>query len=156
MTEPQFTTRLSRLLPASPGVVYRALIDPALVARWRFPEGMSCRVLEWDARRGGRFRVELTYDVPDGSGKTTAASDVYSGRFLDLVPGRTVVEAMRFETRDPEMLGDMTVRTALVEAGGGTEIRVEHSGVPAGVSQADNAEGWRMAIARLERLLSGG
>src|SRR2546426_5810830 len=36
---------------------YRALLDPAAIARWRVPAGMSSHVHEFDAREGGRFRV---------------------------------------------------------------------------------------------------
>ncbi|HYP05429.1 MAG TPA: hypothetical protein VER03_04270, partial [Bryobacteraceae bacterium] len=46
----------------------------------------------FDAREGGAFRISLTYDQPAGSGKTTAHTDTYHGRFVKLVPDEVVVE----------------------------------------------------------------
>jgi hypothetical protein len=39
-----------------------------------------------DAREGGSFRTSLTYEQPTGTGKTTAHTDTYHGRFVELVP----------------------------------------------------------------------
>ena len=80
------TTRVGRRIRAPRAVVYRALVDPELVARWRFPTGMTPRVHEFDARQGGRFRVSLTYDAPTDAGKTSAQTDTYHGHFVELIP----------------------------------------------------------------------
>lgn len=63
------TTRLTRHIRASPGVVYRALLDPSAVQVWMVPDGMTSRVHEFEAHEGGRFRISLTYDEPDGDGQ---------------------------------------------------------------------------------------
>ena len=142
-------------IKASPGAVYRALLDPAAVARWRVPEGMSSVVHEFDAREGGAFRVSLTYDGA-GVGKSGAQTDTYHGRFRRLVPDERVVEVMEFETEDPSMQGPMTVTTTLTDADGGTDVVVAYEGLPAGVSAADNELGTRMALENLARLVEGG
>jgi uncharacterized protein YndB with AHSA1/START domain len=64
--------------------VYAALIDPDAVAIWKVPDGMSCRVHEFEAREGGAFRISLTYDAPDRAGKTAPNTDTYRGRFVEL------------------------------------------------------------------------
>src|SRR3712207_6574726 len=151
---PVTTTRVSRRLAAPRAAVYRALLDPGAVARWKVPEGMTCVVHEFDAREGGRLRVSLTYDEPGPQGKTTAHTDTYRGRFVRLVPGELVVEADVFETADPAMQGEMTSTIALAEApGGGTELTAVHDGVRDGVALADNELGWRMALNRLATLV---
>ena len=61
--------------------VYRPLLDPRPIEKWKVPDGMSCRVHYFDARVGGEFRISLTYDRPTGTGKTTARTDTYRGRF---------------------------------------------------------------------------
>ncbi|MGW3561350.1 SRPBCC domain-containing protein, partial [Streptomyces sp. NPDC000963] len=81
-----YTTRVSRHLDAPPLAVYRTLLDPEAVARWRVPYGMSCRVHEFDAREGGAFRVSLRYEGEDGAGKSGPRTDTYHGRFVELVP----------------------------------------------------------------------
>ena len=149
------TTRMRRLIRAPRDRVYAALVDPAAVARWRFPSGMPCRVHEFDAREGGTLRVSLTYDAPDRAGKTTGRTDTYRGRFLRLVPGELVVEADEFETGDPAFRGEMVMTITLADADGGTELVAVHDGVPEGVSPADNEAGWREALARLAGLVEG-
>lgn len=150
------TTRVSRHLRAPRATVYRALLDPGAVARWKVPDGMTCEVHEWDAREGGTLRVSLSYDEPGPRGKTTAHTDTYRGRFVRLVPGELVVEADVFETADPAMQGEMTSTITLADAdGGGTELTAVHEGVPEGVAPADNELGWRMALDRLAALVEG-
>jgi uncharacterized protein YndB with AHSA1/START domain len=147
------TTRVSVLLPAPRAAVYRALTDPALIARWRFPDGMTSVVEPQD---GGGFRVTLTYEAPDGKGKTTEHSDTYRGRFTRLVPDELVVEVDEFETADPGLAGEMTVTITLRDGDGGTELLAVHEGVPDGVAPEDNELGWRMALDRLAFVLGPG
>ena len=150
------TTRVSRHVRAPRAAVYRALLDPIAVARWKVPEGMTCRVHEFDAREGGTLRVSLTYDEPGPQGKTTAHTDTYRGRFVRLVPGELVVEVDVFETDDPALQGEMTSTITLADADGGTELAAVHEGVPDGVAPADNELGWRMALDRLAELVERG
>ncbi len=143
-------TRVSTVMRAPRPAVYRALTDPATIARWRFPDGMTSVVEPQD---DGGFRVTLTYDTPDGRGKTTQDSDTYRARFTRLVPGELVVEVDAFETEDPDLAGEMTLTVELRDHGGGTELRAVHEGVPDAVAPEDNELGWRMALARLAALV---
>jgi uncharacterized protein YndB with AHSA1/START domain len=151
------STRITRHIDAPRAAVYRALLDPRAIERWKVPDGMACQVHEFDAREGGSFRVSLTYDAPTGAGKTAAHTDTYHGRFVKLVPDEQVVELAEFETEDPAFRGVMTITTTLTDAGsGGTELKAVHEGLPPGVSPADNETGWRMALGKLASLLETG
>ncbi|MFF3838634.1 SRPBCC family protein [Streptomyces sp. NPDC001930] len=150
-----YTTRVSRHVDAPPSAVYRALLDPEAVARWRVPYGMTCEVHAFDAREGGAFRVSLTYDTADGTGKSGARTDTYHGRFVELLPDERVVEITEFETSDPELQGPMTLTTTLIALEGGTDVVLVHEGVPDGVPAADNEAGTRMALERLAALAEG-
>jgi len=151
-----YSTRVSRHVDAPRPAVYRALVDAAAIANWRVPAGMSSQVHEFDAREGGSFRVSLTYDAPDGTGKSTAHTDTYHGRFRKLVPNEQVVEVFEFETADPALRGTMTMTTTLTDADGGTDVVIVHEGIPDGVPAADNETGTRMALANLARLVEAG
>jgi uncharacterized protein YndB with AHSA1/START domain len=150
------STRISRHVKAPRASVYRALIDARAIATWKVPTGMTSHVHEFDPREGGSFRISLTYDAPTGTGKTTAHTDTYHGRFVKLVPDEQVVEVVEFETTDPAMRGEMTITTTLTDADGGTEILAVHDGLPSGVSPADNETGWRMSLAKLAALVEAG
>jgi uncharacterized protein YndB with AHSA1/START domain len=147
------TQRIGRRIDAPRSGVYRALLDASAVAAWRVPDGMTCRIHEFDPREGGRFRVSLSYEAPAGAGKTSPDTDTYSGRFVELVPDEQVVEAVEFETADPAMQGEMRITTTLSDADGGTEVVVTLEGLPPGVREADNETGTRMALAKLAALV---
>ena len=150
------TTRVERHVDAPRQQVYAALVDGDAVARWRFPAGMTCVVHEFDGVEGGALRVSLTYDSPDGVGKTADRTDTYRGRFTRLVPGELVVEVDVFETDDPALAGEMTSTIRLADApGGGTDVVATHEGLPASVSAEDNETGWRQALDRLAALVEG-
>jgi uncharacterized protein YndB with AHSA1/START domain len=150
------STRIARHVRAPRATVYAALLDARAVATWRAPAGMTSVVHEFDAREGGAFRISLTYETPTGSGKTTAQTDTYHGRFARLVPNEQVVEVLEFETADPALRGEMTMTTTLVDANGGTDILVVHEGLPRGVSAADNELGTRMSLDNLAALVELG
>ncbi len=153
------TTTIRWHVNAPRASVYRALLDPRAIARWRVPTGMTSQVHAFDAREGGTFRVSLTYDAPTAAGKTTAHTDTYHGRFAKLVPNVQVVEVIEFETDDPALRGEMTITTTLADAAGpdgpgsGTEIHAVHEGLPPGVAPADNETGWRDSLAKLAALV---
>ncbi|MFJ5262343.1 SRPBCC domain-containing protein [Streptomyces sp. NPDC088387] len=147
------TTRVSRHVKAAPPAVYRVLLDPEAIARWRVPEGMTSEVHEFEAREGGTFRVSLTYEAPDAEGKSGAHTDTYHGRFARLVRDERVVEVLEFETDDPAMQGEMTMTTTLIPVGDGTDVVVVHEGLPDAVPAADNETGTRMALDNLARLV---
>jgi uncharacterized protein YndB with AHSA1/START domain len=147
------TTTASGLVPADRTTVYRALLDPDAVARWRVPDGMTGEVHELDARVGGTIRMSLTYDDPSTAGKSGDATDTYRGTFAELVPGERVVEEVVFESDDPGLAGTITMTTTLRDAPGGTEVEIRMSGLPDAVRPEDNETGSRMALAALARLL---
>lgn len=147
------STRVSRRIRAPRETVYRALVDADAIALWRVPDGMTAFVHEFDAREGGSFRVSLTYESTTGTGKTTPNTDTYHGHFQRLAPDRQVVELIEFETADPYLRGEMTTTTTLTDVDGGTEITIEHQGIPPGVSPDDNELGTRMSLDKLARLV---
>ncbi|WP_248362233.1 SRPBCC family protein [Anaeromyxobacter oryzae] len=150
------TTRIRRHLNAPRARVYRALLDPRAVATWMVPTGMTSHVHAFEPREGGVFRISLTYDAPTGTGKTTAQTDTYHGRFVKLVPDEQVVEVVEFETADPALQGEMTITITLDDADGGTELFAVHDGLPPGVPPADNEAGWRSSLAKLAGLVERG
>lgn len=150
-----YATRISTQVSAPRSAVYQALLDPEAIARWRVPAGMTSQVHEFDAREGGSFRVSLTYDAPDRTGKSAAQTDTYHGRFLRLRPDEEVVEEFEFESGNPAMGGVMTMTTTLTDVDGGTEVVILHEGVPDAVPVADNEAGTRMALANLARFVEG-
>ena len=103
MTEPSTkpkSTRVSKVIMAPRQAVYQACLDPDAVAAWRAPAGMKGQMHVFDAREGGAYRMSLTYQKPELSpgGKTTADTDTFHGRFVQMIPCEKIVEAVQFES----------------------------------------------------------
>jgi uncharacterized protein YndB with AHSA1/START domain len=138
------------VIAAPPDHVYAALIDPDALAAWLPPTGMSGRFERFDARPGGSYRLVLTYeDASTTSGKATADSDIVEARFVEIVPGVRVVQAVTFVTDDPAFAGTMTMTWEVTAAGPGTRVDIRADQVPSGISAEDHAAGLASSLANL-------
>jgi len=146
-------TRVVQRIDASRAEVYRALVSAESVREWMVPDGMTSEVHEFEPRVGGRVRISLTYDEPGPAGKSSAHTDTWHGRYLELVPGERVVHTVEFETGNPALAGETIVTLTLADRGGGTELTAVHEGIPPGLPPADNELGWRLSLAKLARLV---
>ncbi len=98
----------SRVIAAPHQRVYAALVDPEALRAWLPPDGMSGRFERFDPRTGGSYRLALTYTEASASrGKATADTDIVEARFVDLLPGVRVVQAVDFVSDDPASAGTM-------------------------------------------------
>src|SRR5256885_255973 len=144
------TDSASRVIAAPLESAWAALVDPGALVAWLPPGGMTGRLERFDARPGGSYRMVLTYSDASGApGKATADSDVVEARFVDIVPGERIVQAVDFVSDDPAYAGTMTMtwEIAAVEAGARVDITAED--VPDGLSAEDHAAGLSSSLANL-------
>lgn len=148
------THSASRIILATPRAIFRALIDPEVIPRWRPPAGMTARIFAFDARSGGGYRLALVHEDATGNpGKSTADSDLIRGRFVDLVPDERLVEAVEFEDTAPAFAGMMTITTTLLPVTGGTKVMFVAANVPPGITAADHKAGMASTLKNLANLL---
>ena len=82
----------------------------------------------------------LTYlDVTDSPGKSGGDSDVVDVRFVDVVPGERIVQAVVFDSEDPAFAGTMTMTWSVAEVDGGTRVVIVAEDVPPGIAADDHA-----------------
>jgi uncharacterized protein YndB with AHSA1/START domain len=144
------------VIAAPPDRIYAALVDPEALMVWLPPEGMTGRFERFDARSGGSYRLVLTYADPSVSrGKATADSDIVEARFIDLVPGVRVVQAVQFVSDDPAYAGTMTMRWEITLADEGTRVDIIADDVPDGIDADDHAAGLASSLANLATYLEG-
>lgn len=147
MTDPGgLTLRLERLLPAPPGRVFAAQLDPGLLARWWGPAGFTAPAVEIDARAGGRYRIAM--QPPEGELFHLA------GEFLEVVPPARLVYTFRWEEPHPDD-HETVVTVSLAERDGATALRVDQGVFATRERWALHEEGWTEALDRLEALLAG-
>lgn len=149
------TDTATRFIRASPAALYRAFVDPEALMAWLPPKGMSGRILLFEPREGGRYRIELTLEEAGQgfSGKTTERTDIASGRFLALEPGRRIVQSAEFESADPAFAGTMVMAWSLDPEAGGTRVTVSASEMPPGISAEDHEAGLASSLENLARLV---
>ncbi|WP_255640266.1 SRPBCC domain-containing protein [Glycomyces sp. TRM65418] len=134
--------------------VWAALVDPDGLLAWLPPSGMTGTFERFDARPGGSYRLVLTYADGSGAhGKTTEDADVVEARFVDIVPGSRVVQAVEFVSEDPAFAGTMTMTWAVTAVGAGTRVDIIAEDVPEGISAEDHAEGLGSSLANLAAYL---
>lgn len=142
-------------IEATPEALYSAFADAGKLMRWLPPGTMTGRALEYDFREGGRYRIELTHDhaTPSSPGKTTGGTDVSTGRFLSLEPGRRIVQSVEFESTNAAFAGQMIVTWSFEPTAVGTTVTVIAENVPPGISQADHDAGLRSSLENLAKFV---
>ena len=142
---------------ATPDEVYAAFTSGERLMSWMPPKGMTGKAHVYDFKTNGRYKFELTYDKPSqAGGKSTAESDISNGRFITIDPGRRIVQAGAFESKDaPTKLADDMTITWLFEAKSkGTQITVIADNVPPEISKEDHISGLSSTLANLKAYLS--
>jgi uncharacterized protein YndB with AHSA1/START domain len=127
------------------------LIDPAALTVWLPPGDMTGVVHDFDARRGGGYRMSLFYPSSEQvfRGKTSEREDRFTVRFVELVPPSKIVQAVTFESADQAFAGEMTVIWRFDIAEGGTKVTVVCKEIPLGIRPEDNEAGSRLSLKQL-------
>lgn len=146
-------TRTSRVIRARPEELYAAFMDPTALVDWLPPAEMTGVIHAFDARVGGGYRMSLFYPPNERvfRGKTTDREDMVDVRFVELTPPHRIVEAVRFVTTDPGLLGEMTQTVTFDEVPGGTEVTLLFTNLPPGLRAEDNETGARLSLEQLAR-----
>lgn len=139
--------RMIREFDAPPAKVFRAHVDPELVAQWTGPNGMGMDLVTWDCRSGGSFRYVMSRDGEDYG---------FHGSFHEVRPAEEIVQTFTFEGQPDgvalerlvfEDLGDGRTRlvaTSLVDSFEGRDMWLA-SGMETGVNEG---------YARLDEILA--
>ncbi len=152
-TEP-ITLRLRRTFSATPAEVYRAWLDPALIARWLYTRDRSGARAEVDERVGGRYSVwQMEADGAEAGGM--------EAEIVELVPGERLVFDWSFvgPDRDAGPTYDTRLTLTFRAVEGGTEMTLVHerleslrAAIPDVADQVDI--GWGQALDKLPSALA--
>ena len=140
----QFAVTLDRVIAAPRSIVYRAWLDPTVLARWMGPDDFAVTFATVDERVGGTHHVEM---LDAGGGHHTFASVI-----PELVPDERIVLTFRFHPDAEDTLLQITLRDA---DGGGTALRLEHERITLAPPLDDRSvdDGWTQALSKLQALL---
>ena len=139
----QVAVALDRVIAAPRSKVYRAWLDPALLARWMGPDDFTVTVATVDERVGGVHQVEM---LDADGGHHTFVSVIE-----ELVPDERIVFTFKF---DPEAQESTLTLTFADAEGGGTALRLEHERIDVeGTLDTQSVNiGWGQTLAKLQAL----
>lgn len=148
------TDSADRLMRAAPDTVWRAMTEPAQLARWLPPEGMTGSFTHFDLRPGGSYRMTLVYDDPvANAGKSGDGHDIVEGRFAAIMPGERLEQLVEFESEDPAFDGVMRMIWEVAAEGAGTRVTIRAEDVPPGIGAEDHRAGLASSLANLAALV---
>lgn len=142
----------SRLIYASHSDIYQAFALPGSMEQWLPPGNMTGKMLHFDFRVGGSYRMRLTYkDSHDGRGKTSDNSDEVRVQLVSLEPEQRIVQEINFDSDDPSFAGTMRMTWTFEPSDGGTRVTVRAENVPEGIRPEDHQAGLDSSLANLAR-----
>jgi uncharacterized protein YndB with AHSA1/START domain len=140
---------VTRVIPAPPGLVYRAWTDPEKLAQWWGPKGFTNPVCEMDVRPDGVLRIEMR--APDGT--------VYpmTGVYQELVEPERLAFTSTALDREGAPLFEALTTASFLERGSKTILRVQTRIVKSTAAAAPYLKGmllgWTQSLERLEAFI---
>jgi uncharacterized protein YndB with AHSA1/START domain len=141
----ELTLEMKRVLPAAPSMVFGAFIDPNELAKWWGPEGFTTPSLEFDARVGESYRIEM--QPPEGD------PFYLTGEFREVDPPARLAYTFIWEDPDPDDV-ETVARLSFRGLGESTEIALTQGPFKTEARRALHRDGWRDSFDKLERLIS--
>jgi uncharacterized protein YndB with AHSA1/START domain len=139
------TLAAKRVLPAPRPVVYEAFSDPTQLARWWGPAGFTTPSLEFPARVGASYRIEM--QPPEGD------SFYLTGEFGEVDAPARLSFTFVWEDPDPDDL-ETVVALSFRDLGEWTELVLSQGPFKTEARRALHRNGWADSLDKLAQLLS--
>jgi uncharacterized protein YndB with AHSA1/START domain len=137
MTEP-LVVRREVEIAAPPSTVFAFLTDPEKILRWMGTEATA------EPYANGIYQVNVN------------GSDIARGRFTEVIPVHRLAYSFGWEGRENMPPESTLIEIDLIDQGGGTLVRMTHSGLPDAEACASHEEGWTHYLGRLSVAAGGG
>jgi uncharacterized protein YndB with AHSA1/START domain len=141
----ELTLEMKRVLPAAPSSVFGAFIDPNELAKWWGPEGFTTPSLEFDARVGESYRIEM--QPPEGD------PFYLTGEFREVDPPARLAYTFIWEDPDPDDV-ETVAGLSFRDLGESTEVALTQGPFKTEARRALHRDGWTDSFDKLERLIS--
>ena len=147
----QQTTQNSKLIKATPGKLYEACTNPKALEVWLAPGDMIAKVHSFELKVGGGYQMSLFYPEFENEmkGKTAAKEDRFTARFVELTPAKKIVEAVNFDSANPDFSGEMIMEITFDRKENGTEVTFLFRNIPKGIKPEDNEAGTISSLNKL-------
>jgi uncharacterized protein YndB with AHSA1/START domain len=141
----ELVLEIERVLPAARPIVWRAFTEPDELAKWWGPSGFSIPSLEFDARGGESYRIEM--QPPEGD------AFYLRGEFRGVAPPARLGYTFAWEDPDPDDVENL-VRLTFQEVGESTEVLLNQAPFKTEARRELHHNGWNDSFDKLEHVLS--
>ena len=141
----EFVLEIERVLPAARPTVFAAFSDPDELANWWGPEGFTIPSLEFQARVGANYRIQM--QPPEGG------AFYITGKFQTVDAPNRLAYTFAYEEPDPDDV-ETGVNLSFRDVGQSTEVVLGQGPFKTEARRALHREGWTDSFNKLERLLS--
>lgn len=143
---PETALRITRTFRARRERVFRAWTEPEALKRWFAPDDtFDTRVLHFDPRPGGRYRVDMRKDD---------ASHIVAGEYREVRPPERLVFTWKWENHPERGTEDTIVTLEFYDQGESTELVLTHERFPDIAARDEHNKGWTGCLDRLGRYVS--
>ncbi len=136
---------IERLLPTARSIAWKAFTEPDQLAKWWGPSEFIILSLEFDARIGERYRIEM--QPPGGD------AFFLSGEFRDVAAPARLEYTFAWEDPDPDDVENL-VRLTFQELGESTEVLLNQAPFKTEARRELHHDGWNDSFDKLEHLIS--
>jgi uncharacterized protein YndB with AHSA1/START domain len=141
----QLTLQIERVLAAARSVVFMAFSSPDEVAKWWGPEGFTVPNLEFIARVGERYRIEMK--PPEGD------PFYLIGKCREVDPPARLAYTFVWEDPDPDDI-ETLVELSFRDLGESTEVALTQGPFKTEARRTLHRNGWTDSFDKLERIVS--
>lgn len=136
---------IERVLPQPRPAVFAAFSDPNELVKWWGPSGFTVPSLQFEARVGERYRIEM--QPPDG--------DAFhlDGEFREVDPPARLAYTFVWEPPDPDDV-ETLVQLSFGDLGESTEVSLTQGPFKTEARRSLHRDGWTDSFDKLERLVS--
>jgi uncharacterized protein YndB with AHSA1/START domain len=140
----ELTLEMKRVIPAPRLVVFAAFSDPAKLAKWWGPKGFTVASLDFDARLGASYRIEM--QPPEGDGF------YLTGKFREVDPPVRLAFSFVYEDPAPDDV-DTLVGLSFRDLGESTEVVFTQGPFKTAARLGLHRDGWSDSLDKLERFV---
>ncbi len=139
------TLEMKRVLPAATSVVFGAFIDASELAKWWGPASFTIPSLDFNARVGESYRIEM--QPPEGD------HFYLIGEFREVDPPARLAYTFVWEEPDADDV-ETQVSLSFRDLGDSTEVGLTQGPFKTEARRALHRAGWTDSFDKLERLVS--
>jgi uncharacterized protein YndB with AHSA1/START domain len=140
----ELTLEMERVVAAPPAQVFAAFVDQDELAKWWGPAGFTVPSLQFSAREGEAYRIEM--QPPEGD------PFYLTGEFREVDPPSRLAFTFAWEDPDPDDVENL-VTLSFRDQGESTAVAFEQGPFKTEARRALHRDGWTDSFDKLERLI---